>query len=62
MNLPLSPDSPVEFCQQNGFIQVCIAKVQPQPAKMSIMLIYAISSGESDFGSDQPQIHFIGEK
>jgi len=44
--------------KQDGFVQVFIAKVQTQPAKMSIV----ISSGEDGFGSDQPKIHFIGEK
>ena len=38
--------------QQDGFVQVYIVKVQAQPAKMSIILIYAISSGEGGFGID----------
>jgi len=48
--------------KQVGFIQVYIAKVQTQPAKMAIMLTYAISSGEGGFGSARTKIHFIGEK
>jgi len=48
--------------KQVGFIQVYIAKVQTQPAKMAIMLICAISSGEGGFGFNRSQIHFIGEK
>jgi len=48
--------------KKDGFIQMHIAIIQPQPAKMAIMLTYAISSGEGGFGSARTKIHFIGEK
>jgi len=59
---PFQTGSRRERKQKDGFIQVYIAKVQPQPAKMVIMLICAISSGEGGFGSARTKIHFIGEK
>jgi hypothetical protein len=48
--------------QQDGFVQVYIAKIQSQPAKMLSVMPCIVSSGEYGFGPDPPNIQFIGEK
>ena len=58
MDCPIMGVVQVEVC----FVQTRSAKIQPQPAKMEIVMIGLIPSGEYGFGSDRPQPHFIGEK
>ena len=50
------------IAQKDGFVQMYIAKIQPEPAKMPILRLITISSGEVGFGSDQTRSHFTGEK
>jgi hypothetical protein len=40
----------IECLQHDAFIQVYSAKIQPQPAKMPVVMLWA-SSGEGGFGS-----------
>ena len=47
--------------QQNGFVQVGIAKIQPQSAKIPMVIVCVGSSGEDGFGAALSKIQFIGE-
>jgi len=52
----------VALLQKNGFVQMYIAKVQPEPAKMSNVKLYTICSDEVGFGNEQFKPYSIGEK
>ena len=41
--------------RKDGFVQVCSAKIQPEPAKMPIVMLCINSSGEGGFSFIDPK-------